>query len=251
MTGPTCRWAGCQLAGQGNRLKVAPEGPPGPPPQTSNLQAAQSVVLTCARSAVALHPRPVMYRPFEVMAMVRMARYKLPDRRRRRRILSGPGVGGSGSFSVMFPECVSADEYSHAREANDGASILLSLEHLIRCHVALDSAGCRAGQPVEDRCSVASDSPDESMHGSADRSRRRPPSKIETVAVTAGQHLDTRGNERVGGLEVLAAGEDLSESELLVVGDVLPVQDLPGDAPNLRNSGRGWRGAPILRNRRR
>ncbi|PBC35360.1 hypothetical protein CJ179_48035 [Rhodococcus sp. ACS1] len=43
----------------------------------------------------------------------------------------------------------------------------------------------------------------------------------QTVAVAAGQHLGKRGDVRVGDLEGLADGENLFESEPLVVGEVL------------------------------
>ena len=69
----------------------------------------------------------------------------------------------------------------------------------------------------------------------------------QTVAAAAGEHLGERGDVRGGGLEVGATGQDLFESELLAVSEVVGmVQHPQGDVPNFRDlrSGR-WRGTDL------
>ena len=68
--------------------------------------------------------------------------------------------------------------------------------------------------------------------------------RVQLLTRAFGEHLRKRSDMPCGGLEMWAAGENLLESDLLVVGEVGGVSQHPaGDPPDLRNLSSGRRSA--------
>lgn len=111
--------------------------------------------------------------------------------------------------------------------------------------MSFDRAGTVGqSQPVTDGSVVGVEASDEAMQVRQIICRDGRHPRVQLFAKASGEHLRKRSDMPCSGLEMWAAGENLLESDLLVVSEVVGVTQHPGgDPPDLRNLSSGRRSA--------
>ena len=143
-----------------------------------------------------------------------------------------------------------AEEYSFAEQVESSAPIQLSFEHFDPVRVPFDrSRTVWQRQSIHDRSVVGVEPSDEAMHlrQIICRDGRHP--RVQLLTKMFGEHLRERLDMACSCFEVWAAGENLFEPDLLVVGEVVGVTNIHEVIRRTFGTlGADGGAAPILRN---